>query len=334
MIFHPMVWRSLPLLLCLLSSAAQAEHPPIPLRGPPFSDPAQLAPVPAGWGQRPIAYADWARGAAFAITLDQHLYPALLPYVQHFAREHQVDIAVQEGTCGTSAGALTRKQADMGGFCCPPSLEDRLPGLTYHTVGIAALALLVNSSNPVDNLPLETVRLAYRGKRYRWSEFHSREGAIGPDLPLFPLSRLHCKSRPGHWRLLLDNEDLFGPNVAEMSSIPDMMQQVASDPSALGYEVAWNIPREQVTGKVRTIAIDGYSPFDEQALLRGDYPLYRTYNITTWEGAQAKPLATQLVAYLMEQVERHGHEFGIVSTQRLKAAGWRFRGNELYDEPH
>ncbi len=45
--------------------------------------------------------------------------------------------------------------------------------------------------------------------------------------------------RAGHWRLLLDNEDLFGPRLHKVEAMPDMISRVARNPAAIGYETQW-----------------------------------------------------------------------------------------------
>ncbi|HHB92578.1 MAG TPA: hypothetical protein ENK59_05125, partial [Thioploca sp.] len=200
------------------------------LAGKAFTDPSKQVDMPQEWLEQPIKYEKWAKGADIAVSLDQQLYPTLLPVIQQYAVQHKIDIAVQEGTCGTSAKALKDKIADIAGFCCPPSETDRLPGVKFHTLGIGALALLVNPKNIVNNLTFEQVQKIFQGIIFRWSDVNGAKRMIQV------LGRLHCKQRPGHWRLILDNEDLFSPRMSEISTIPDMLSEVANNPYAIGYE--------------------------------------------------------------------------------------------------
>ena len=144
--------------------------------------------------------------------------------------------------------------------------------------------------------------------------------------------RLHCKKRPGHWRLILDNEDLFGANVREVGAVEDMFSLVSNETRALGYEVLWLSNR--LENNVKALKIDGFYPGDSESVLRGEYPFYRSLYLTTWEPDHLKkPLANELVQYIINQVKQHGEEQGIISVERLKAAGWKFSGDELIGEP-
>jgi hypothetical protein len=89
-----------------------------------------------------------------------------------------------------------------------------------------------------------------------------------------PIARLHCKKRPGHWRLLLDNEDLFGAHIHEVSSIPDMVARVSATRESIGYETLWMLEKHRAH-PVKILTVDGIAPSDQAALARGDYPLYR-----------------------------------------------------------
>ena len=73
------------------------------------------------------------------------------------------------GPCGISRGLLFRKTVDIGGFCCPPGRTDRLPGLRFHTLAIAAIALFVHPDNTIEDLTLSQARDLYRGEITDWS---------------------------------------------------------------------------------------------------------------------------------------------------------------------
>ncbi|HKJ75796.1 MAG TPA: hypothetical protein VKA64_01180 [Gammaproteobacteria bacterium] len=321
-------YRAIALLAALLVARAPAAAGG--LAGPAFSDPDGVIEMPAAWRQRGIEYQAWARGADLAVSLDQHLYPALLPIVRRFAEESGLRIAVQEGTCGISAGKLEEKTVDMGGFCCPAGRTDRLPGLEFHTLGVASLALFVHARNPVDTVSLKEARGIFRGEVYRWAEVAP---ATGEGL-IQPIGRLHCKARPGHWRLILDNEDLFSPRLYEVPTIPDMLRAVANDPRAIGYEVIWNVAESRLRSRLKFLEVNGVEPRDRQALAAGEYPLYRVYNVATWGPEQVQnEHAGALLAYLYEHFEEVEPRYGIVPAERLREQGWRFRGDELIGGP-
>lgn len=289
--------------------------------------------LPAAWSKQPIRYQDVPPDSDLAITLDQQLYPALLPLITRFAHAKNLKIAVQEGTCGISSGALLDKKVDMGGFCCPAAEGDRLPGLQFHTLGIGAIALVKNVANPLENISVEKAREVYQGKVSSWQQLGAEQQALPSLGGIKATARLHCKSRPGHWRLILDNEDMFSTTVTEVSTIEDMLARVAEERDALGYETLWMIERFG-KGRVATLNVEGVAPQDGVALAAGRYPFYRTFNITSWrEPTLARAEIGELVAYLKANFHTVAAEYGIVTAQQLRQAGWSFAGDELMAPP-
>lgn len=314
----------------LLPFSAAATHQESEGAGPAFSDPDGHFDMAESWQKRPLEYEDWAKGADLAISLDQHLYPVFKPMIQQFARQKGMTIALQEGTCGISAGGLQRKSIDIGGFCCPPGLSDRLPGLEYVTVGVAPLGILVSRDNPVTNLTPKEVGRIFAGHIRRWNQIADPAVQDSGILPVRPVTRLHCKNRPGHWRLILDNEEMFGSAVTEVGNIQDMMATVAARPDTIGYEVLWNIESHNLASEVKALDIGGVSPNDAEAMVENRYPYYRTYNISLWKERPAE--VDELIDYLFANMEKALIRHGIVPIDKLKAAGWSMRGKELIGE--
>ncbi len=305
------------------------------LRGEVFSDPAQKMTMEKEWIRKPIKHEKEARDADLVIVMDQDIYFTLLPLIQKFGRENNLKIVIKEGTCGIAEGMLAAKTVDMGGFCCPPGKQDRLPGLQFHTMGIVAITFFVHPENPVDNVSTAQLREIYSGKIYLWSEIKTQSSRPGPDLAIKAIGRLHCPKRPGHWRQLLDNEKKFSTRLYEVGSIPDMIAQVSASKDAIGWEVLTMLEKYKNLSRVKPLKIDGYSPNDSTALASLRYPFYRTYTLTTWEGKGVENKnAQRLVKYMKEEFEKlDANRFGFVSASRLRKAGWKFSEDELVGEP-
>jgi len=318
------------LLIMMLPGAVLADthHP---YEAVPFSSPRDQAEVPADWQQQPVKYSADHKQADLVVSLGQQGYPALHQVIRDYARAHKLNIVIQQGTCGISAGKLLRKTVDIGGFCCPPGKSDRLPGLTFHTVGIAPIGLLVHPDNPLRNVSLVQAREIYQGRISRWSQLSS--AAQHKQSLIQPVARLHCKTRPGHWRRLLKNEDQFGPRLDEVGVIQDMIAHIMQNPYAIGYET-WLMVKQYGGGKVRFLNLDGHNMNETDYILAGNYPLYRSYNLATWSGNTARhKAALELIKALIKYVEDHHKEYNFIPVSQLRAAGWRFRDGELIGEP-
>jgi phosphate transport system substrate-binding protein len=332
-----LILRALLFLAFLAGAVAIAHDADQGLRGETFTDPSRQFPMPGDWIDKRIVYEREAEraDADLAIVMDQDIYYTLLPIIRKFGKDNNLKIFVKEGTCGIAAGMLEKKSVDMGGFCCPPGAEDRLPGLHFHTMGIVATAFFVHPDNPVDNISSSQLRDIYRGKVVRWSEIKTASGVPGPNWTIKAIARLHCQKRPGHWRQLLETDKEFSPRLHEVGSIPDMIAQVASSRDAIGWEVLTMLDKYRSLGTVKPLRIDGFLPSDSAALADLRYPFYRTYSLSTWVGKQVENKhADQLVEYLKKEFEKlNADKFGFVSQARLRKAGWKFKGDELIGEP-
>ncbi len=306
-----------------------------PAGGKPFSyNPAETIEMTPEWRSRPVTYDSNNRNADIVLNLDQQTGRVIKDEIKKFAEKFALTIVSYDGTCGNSAGLLYRKKVDIGGFCCPPDRTDRLPGLTFHTLGVTPIAIIVHPDNPIENITLKETRDLFTGEIGRWSELIGSDEKKGYNIPVQPVARLHCKKRPGHWRLLLDNDEFFSPDLLEVGTIPDMISIVASNKGAIGHVALWFAEKfYKNRGKVKVLKIDGHVPHVQENLITGRYPLYKTLSVTTWEDKGIKnPHATTLVNFILKKIEGLDNDFYIVPSKKLRQAGWRFAGNELIGE--
>lgn len=297
-----------------------------------FGDPSVQVEMDEAWIKKQVTHDEKAGDVDLVVTLGQQTYPALKQFIADYADEHKLKITVEPGSCGVTAKKLRRKAADIGAYCCPPGKTDRLPGIEFHTIGVAPIALVTRPDNPVENLSLEQARDIFSGEIVRWSDVPA-QSQILPNLKIQPVARLHCKKRPGHWKGLLENQDMFGPHIHEVGVIPDMVTNVAKDPSAIGYETLYMLDVYKDQGQLKALTIDGMNPSDLDRMIDASYPVYRTYSMTTWSDDKHTEIAMNLVKAVSRHIETDGDKYGIVPASKLREAGWKFRGDELIGEP-
>ncbi len=296
------------------------------ITGPAFGNPAETQSMPAEWIKKPVMHDASVGQVDLFVSLNQQFYGFIEPLIKQYGNEHGIKIFINKGTCGISAKMLGRKQADIAGYCCPPAKLDRLPGIRFHTLGVQPLSLLVNTHCPIENISLNQARRIFQGKIRRWSELGWK------NIPIQPVARLHCKKRFGHWRLLLDNEDLFGPELREVGSIPDMYGIIENTPGAVGFETISLANNNEK--KIKALNIDGFAPNLPENILNGKYPFYRTIYLTSWdEGVKSSSRAVGLITYLKDQMQYVDKKFGVIPALLLRKAGWKFKDDELIGEP-
>ena len=85
---------------------------------------------------------------------------------------------------------------------------------------------------------------------------------------------------------------------------------------------------------IKAIKIDGMDSEDLDLLLQHKYPVYRALYLTTWiDKNTEKPKAEKLISHIHSQVDKNGRKIGMIPASELRAAGWKFRGQELVGSP-
>lgn len=317
--------------ILLIASSQQVLAESASIRGESFTKQKQTMNMPKGWESKTVDYGKKIKDADLVISFGQQTYPALHQLVEQYGKKHNMKIVIQSGTCGVSAGKLLRKSLDSGTFCCPPSTKDRLPGLEFHTMAISALAIFVNEKNPLNAVTTNQARKIFQGKIRNWNEFNESKSF---DDTIRPHVRLHCKKRPGHWTLLLKNQDLFSPTLKNIGVIPDLIAKVGQVTESVSIETPFMI-NSYKKGPVKMLKVDGHAPTEIDYVASGQYPFYRTYNMTTWSnGGKQRDKTMQLISFLREHIEKHSKQYSMVPVSKLKAAGWKFKKDELIGEPN
>ena len=112
-----------------------------------------------------------------------------------------------------------------------------------------------------------------------------------------------------------------------------MIREVADSDSNIGYETLYMLDVYRDKGELKALSIDGMHPSDLKTMVDARYPIYRTYNLTTWPKDANVGKADALVAAISHYIETDGEKFGIVPASALRTAGWKFNGDELVGEP-
>ncbi len=293
---------------------------------PPFANPEETVEMTPEWQRQKLQHPKDVDADLFAIVSYQ-LFDVWNSWINDFAKKKGISVHVIDGVDGTSAGALRRKQADITCYCGSPKSSDRMPGVNFHTVGVSPVVFYVNTANPINDLSLEMAMKIFRGDTNNWSDVG---GAL---MSIVPVARSHCKKRRGRWRPL-NNMDNLSPAAIKVGSVEDALTYVSATPGSIGYEVLPQVDPFVTKGKVKVLTVNGLSPYDLPLLSKGEYPLYRVYTFTTWDGdGLENPLAGEVVDMLTQKTAEKASEIFFVPTVELRKSGWLFQGDELVGEP-
>lgn len=180
-----------------------------------------------------------------------------LAWAEAYQVEHpDVRISVTGGGSGTGIAALINDTVDLANASRQIKTEEieeaQSKGVEpmEHIIARNAIAVIVNSENPVSELTLQQISDIYSGEITNWSEVG------GEDRPIVKLSRetnsgthvyfLETVLRLGN----SDDETLFSTDTLLLPSSEGIISEVRQNPNAIGYDGLGYVPDD-----VKMIAI-------------------------------------------------------------------------------
>jgi phosphate transport system substrate-binding protein len=183
--------------------------------------------------------------------------------------------AIQEGS--TDIGMASRELHD----------DEQTDGMEQFQIAIDVLAIIVHTTNPVEQLSLEQLRGIYTGEITNWSEVG------GSDMPIAPIIREVSSGTRGAFDeiVLEDGVLLETPENTEITA-GEVHTRVATSPDAIGYVGFGHVGGEDV----KVLAIDGVEPSPETAT-DGSYQLKRPLLLLL--GPLSRPQARSFVEFAL-----------------------------------
>ncbi|MBL8102093.1 MAG: phosphate ABC transporter substrate-binding protein [Anaerolineales bacterium] len=180
-----------------------------------------------------------------------------LAWAETYQAEHaDVRISVTGGGSGTGIAALINGTVDLANASRQIKTEEieeaQAKGVepVEHIIARDAIAVIVNSENPVSKLTLQQISDIYSGKITNWSEVG------GEDRPIVKLSRetnsgthvyfLETVLRLGNSK----DKTLFSMDTLLLPSSEGIISEVRQNPNAIGYDGLGYVPHD-----VKMIAI-------------------------------------------------------------------------------
>lgn len=179
-----------------------------------------------------------------------------------------------------SALNTSATQESFGFVCCPLSdKEVKEKGLRVFPLAQEPVLILVNADNPINSLTRKQVRSIFSGNTTNWKQVG------GNDEPVVVVARLHCKSRPGHWKTILPGTTKFSRQRLNVQSAAEMVNRVSDFKTAIGHTgSAWAFDSK---ARIKIIRVDGSKPTAAN-LKTKKYPFYRQLSAVTSKDASAE----------------------------------------------
>ena len=211
------------------------------------------------------------RGSDSEVNLVQRLAEAFM------SKRPDVAIAVTGGGSGTGITALLDETVDIANSSRPLAAQEKLLALrkgvkpTANLFATDALTIIVNASNPVEQLDVEDVARAFRGEASRWSDLG------GGDTEVSCYGRQSSSGTYAFFRDVVVSGEYAG-GVYEMNGNAQIVESVARDPGGIGY-VAVGYLRSGAEGikavRIKAGSAEAVSPLDKRAVRAGKYPIAR-----------------------------------------------------------
>ncbi len=168
--------------------------------------------------------------------------------------------------------------------------------LIIEAVCYDAFVFITHKDNPVENLTVQQIRDIYSGKIMNWSEVG------GPDSRIKPYQRpRNSGSQTAMELLVMQDTPLFavGANyysANDMSALVEHIGGFSGGVDALGYTYQYYIDELYKDASIKTIAVDGVEPTEEN-LRSGSYP-FTTHYYAVIRAEDQDGLAGQFLAWM------------------------------------
>ena len=246
----------------------------------------------------------------------------------YMEKNPQVACAVSGGGSGVGIAALIANRVqianasrEMKGKEYAAAKENAVIPVEI-AIAIDALAIVVNSGNPVSNLTRDQIAAIFRGEVSNWSEVG------GPQLPISLYGRQPNSGTYVFFQeFVLGNKD-YSPRMKQMNGNAQIVEALRTDKGGIGYvgigyvrgEDGQVIPGLKVVEVAKDIKSPGVSPLASENVASGLYPLARAlyqYTNGSPKGAVRSFIAFELSPEGQRIVEEMG--FCRVSGKYLEA---------------
>lgn len=192
-----------------------------------------------------------------------------------------VSLAVTGGGSGTGIAALINKKTDIANSSRPIKADElelaKRQGVEPVSIIFAtdAIAVIVNSSNPLTTMTLEQLGQIYRGEIKNWRTLG------GPDLPITLYGRQSNSGTFVFFREYVVKAD-YSPEMRQMNGNSQIVESLRNDKSGIGYVgIGYILKAKNILKDIKTLHISkqagapGYSPLDFSTVAAGNYPIVR-----------------------------------------------------------
>ncbi len=214
-----------------------------------------------------------------------------------FEKKTGYKIGMSGGDSGGGIKATLSGLVDIGGVSRDLSEDEKKQGLIPYTIGLDAVAIVVNRDIPVDNLSSKVLKDIGTGKIHNWKEIG------GPDLPIkLVIGPPAASARELFQKIILEHEPYTDGVI--VSPVKNISETVSKTTGSIGV-----LPLSLVDEKiVKIIKVDGIFP-ETTTVKNKKYKIVRSLNLITKGPATGK--AKEFIDFMLSPegqaiVEKNG----------------------------
>lgn len=203
-------------------------------------------------------------------------------------QEQQPNVTVNYTGSGSGAGVTSAIDgtADLGLASRALKSEEEGKGAQAHIVALDGVAIVVNPENTVEDLTVDQIAQIFKGEITNWKDLG------GADEEIAVYGREAGSGTRGAFEELVGVEDAC-KYLNEYSSTGDVIGNVASNPSAIGYASL-----SAVDESVVALQVNGVAP-SEATVADGTYEIQRPFVMVTKEGTELSEAAQTFLDWAM-----------------------------------
>ena len=203
-------------------------------------------------------------------------------------QEQQPNVTVNYTGSGSGAGVTSAIDgtADLGLASRALKSEEEGKGAQAHIVALDGVAIVVNPENTVEDLTVDQIAQIFKGEITNWKDLG------GADEEIAVYGREAGSGTRGAFEELVGVEDAC-KYLNEYSSTGDVIGNVASNPSAIGYASL-----SAVRDNVKAVKVNGVD-CTEATVQDGTYEIQRPFVMITKDGTQLSDAAQAFLDFAM-----------------------------------
>ncbi|MCA1753928.1 MAG: substrate-binding domain-containing protein [Spirochaeta sp.] len=199
------------------------------------------------------------------------MQPVAAHALESFIQGTQLESQLAGGGSGAAASAVRSGHADIGMVSRPVS-SNELEGLVSVTIGYDALAIIVNSMNPLESVLHEEIRTIFTGRQGSWSgmpPWASEIVVVSKQVGRGTLQVFEAYSglmSPSHSNISVEERELISADAWEAASNLDSILWVGGVPAAVGYVSLAEADRFIELGHpIKKLVLEGVEPIARHA---------------------------------------------------------------------